>query len=57
MTEQVQPPQGVSGKWIVMIIIPVVLVSAIWLAYNRWNFKHPTSIATVPDSKTATTTP
>lgn len=57
MTEQVQPPQGVSGKWIVMIIIPVVLVSAIWLAYNRLNFKHPTSIATVPDSKAVTTVP
>lgn len=57
MTEQVQPPQGVSGKWIVMIIIPVVLVSAIWLAYNRWNFKHPTSIATVPESKAATSAP
>ncbi|MBL8823692.1 MAG: hypothetical protein JNJ77_13970 [Planctomycetia bacterium] len=53
MENQVKPPQGVSGKWIVMIIIPVVILSAIWLAYNRWNFKHPTSLATPPENKTA----
>jgi flagellar basal body-associated protein FliL len=57
MENQTQPPQGVSGKWIVIVIVPLVIFSAIWLIYHRWNFKHPTSLATVADSKPATKTP
>jgi flagellar basal body-associated protein FliL len=44
--ETSQPPKTVSGKWLVIILVPVMLVSFAWLAYARLNFTHPTALST-----------
>lgn len=33
------------GKWIVLVMVPIILSTFIWLAYIRQNFTHPTNIA------------
>lgn len=48
MPEPMKPPPGVSGKWIVIIMVPIVLISFAWLAYNRMNFVHPTDLSKHP---------
>ncbi|HMP18170.1 MAG TPA: hypothetical protein PKD72_14190 [Gemmatales bacterium] len=41
-----KPPATVSGKWIVIIMVPAILISFAWLAYARVNFTHPTALST-----------
>lgn len=46
MSSDVEQPKNVSGKWIVILMAPVILISAIWLSYNRYHFVHPSVLAT-----------
>jgi hypothetical protein len=48
------PPPGVSGKWLVIVMVPLILISFVWLAYTRLNFTHPTAISTDHLPPTAT---
>jgi hypothetical protein len=48
------PPPGVSGKWLVIVMVPLILISFVWLAYTRMNFTHPTAISTDHLPPTAT---
>ena len=45
MSTEPTPPARVQGKWIVIVMVPVVLISFFWLAYIRQTFVHPTNIA------------
>ncbi|HQR43894.1 MAG TPA: hypothetical protein PLX97_14465 [Gemmatales bacterium] len=45
------PPARVSGKSIVLILIPVILISFAWLAYARVTFTHPTNLPTALTSR------
>lgn len=47
MSSIARPPQGASGKWIVILMIPIILLSFAWLAYNRINFVHPTATVVI----------
>lgn len=48
MSQEIKPPPGVSGKWIVLLIVPIIVISFAWLAYNRINFVHPTATVVIP---------
>ncbi|MFT3880150.1 MAG: hypothetical protein QM703_10880 [Gemmatales bacterium] len=45
MSTEPKPPASVSGKWIVIVMVPIILITFIWLAYIRQTFTHPTNIA------------
>jgi len=49
-----KPPATVSGKWLVIVMVPVILISFAWLAYARLNFTHPTALSTRQATTTAT---
>ncbi len=40
------PRKTVPGKWVVIIMMPIVLITFVWLAYTRVNFVHPSSLST-----------
>lgn len=48
------PPASVSGKWLVIVMVPIMLLGFAWLAYARLNFTHPTAISTDHLPPTAT---
>lgn len=48
MSTESAPPSGVSGKWIVIVLVPAILITFAWLAYTRVNFVHPSSLASRP---------
>jgi hypothetical protein len=45
MSSEPTPPARVQGKWIVIVMVPIVLITIFWLAYVRQTFVHPTNIA------------
>jgi hypothetical protein len=47
------PPARVSGRGIVLILIPVILITFAWLAYARLTFVHPTNLPTALTSRPA----
>ena len=45
MSTEPTPPKSVPGKWIVIVMVPVILITFGWLAYVRQTFVHPTNVA------------